>query len=37
MNKEQKLKWDFALAQDWKNKIKKVEHNNYKIKWRHIN
>ena len=37
MNEEQKLKWDYALAQDWKNKIKKVEHDNIKIKWRHIN
>ena len=37
MNKEQKLKWDYALATDWKNKIKKVEHNNIGIRWRHIN
>ena len=37
MNKEQNLNGIMLLAQDWKNKIKKVEHDNIKIKWRHIN
>ena len=37
MSKDQKLKWDFSLAQQWKEKIKKIEHDNINIRWRHIN
>ena len=36
MNKQQQRKWDQVLMDEWKSKMKTIEHKHLNIQWRHF-
>ena len=36
MNKQQQRKWDQVLMDEWKSKMKAIEHKHLNIQWRHF-
>ena len=36
MDKTQQTKWDRALMDTWKEKMKAIEHQHPNIQWRHL-